>query len=177
MKNITNGGVKMKKFLQVFLVFAFLFLLAACNNKDDAADVKLGHAFVGGEHAVYVAAVAVKGDKIVDVFLDELYFFNEDQNPEGLAGAIDGKVLGSKRANSEIYTELMKIAGSKQQISKSYDAIEAYCVGKTIKELEDAIADAEANDAEDNWDFISGSTLTSNIDYLKAIVKAAKAAK
>lgn len=164
----------MKKFLQVFLVFAFLFLLAACNNKDDAADVKLGHAFVGGEHAVYVAAVAVKGDKIVDVFLDELYFFNEDQKPEGLAGAIDGKVLGSKRANSEIYTDLMKKAGSKQQISKSYDAIEDYCVGKTIKELEDAI---EANDAKDNWDFISGSTLTSNIDYLKAIVKAAKAAK
>ena len=71
----------------------------------------------------------------------------------------------------------MKNAGSKQQISKSYDAIEVYCVGKTIKELEDAIADAETNDAEDNWDFISGSTLTSNIDYLKAIVKAAKAAK
>lgn len=168
----------MKRFLQVFLIVAFVFLLAACNGKE--ADLKLGHAFYATEDdgGIKVVAVVLDGEEIIDVFLDELYFFNEDDNAKELTGGngrlsngyAEGKVLGSKRINTKIYTKSMEVAGSKQQISESYDAIEKYCIGKTVADLEDVINDGE-------WDVISGSTLTGNLGYLQAIVEAAKAAE
>ena len=49
-----------------------------------------------------------------------------------------------------------------------------FCIGKTIKELEDVIEGIKNDTSEDAWDVISGSTLIGN-RYLESIVKAAKA--
>lgn len=174
----------MKKVFQGLLIVTLALFLVACNKEEK---VKIGTAYYATENdgGMKIATVAMKGDKIVAVSLDELYFFNDGDNVEEITdgngklsdGYKDGKVLGSKRENSELYTESMKIAGSKQDIALSYDAIEKFCIGKTIKELEDVIKGIKNDTSEDAWDVISGSTLTGNQGYLESIVKAAKAAK
>lgn len=173
----------MRRFFQCLFIVTLVLFLGAC-KKDD---VKIGTAYyaTSDDGGMKVATVVLQGDKIVAVSLDELYFFNEEDNAKEITGGngrlangyAEGKVLGSKRENTEIYTESMKRAGSKQQISESYDAIEKFCVGKTVKELEDVINKIKNSDKEDGWDVISGSTLTGNQGYLESIVKAANAAK
>ena len=59
-------------------------------------------------------------------------------------------------------------AGSTVSIADNYDAIEKFCVGKTIKELEDV-----AN-SENPVDAVSGATLVDTKGYLEAIIEVAK---
>ncbi|QEJ95310.1 hypothetical protein FUT79_08920 [Treponema phagedenis] len=83
-------------------------------------------------------------------------------------------VPASKRVNSEFYSKLMAEHGkSTKPIAANFDAIEAFCIGKTIAEVEDVAnkSNIKAMDA------VSGATLVDTKGYLSAVVAAAKNAK
>ena len=65
-------------------------------------------------------------------------------------------------------------AGSTVTIANNYAAIEAFCVGKTVAELEAAIAGLDTTTAVDA---VSGATLVDPLGYLQGLLAAAKAAK
>ena len=65
-------------------------------------------------------------------------------------------------------------AGSTVTIDANFDAIQAYCVGKTVSELESTVNSTDANGM---IDAISGATLADSYGYVSAILEAAKAAK
>lgn len=172
----------MKKFLSVFLMLGLVLVLGACQK--DEEPVKVGRVHYAGDHdtGFKVVAVAIQGDKIVDVSIDEYYLFDEASGAKDVTlgkGSFkqnypEGKVLGSKRENSAIYSPKMEVAGSTQTIEESFSALEEYCIGMTVSELEDLLND---HDADSIMDVETGSTLTSNHDYLKGVLLAAKDAQ
>lgn len=183
----------MKKLLALVLSMIFIFALAGCGQDDAAATdqnepIKMGRVDYAahGTRSFTVAVAAVQGDTIVGASIDDYQFMstdvatgvpNSDVLEEGGLGtnyADPTVVLGSKRANTDYYSEHMKEAGgSTVAIDKNYDAIEEYVVGKTIADLEDLTNKS----AEDAVDAVSGATLADTQGYLKAIIAAAKAAQ
>src|SRR5699024_3833264 len=120
-----------------------------------------------GEGTFARIAVVTDGDKLVDVTIDELQYFDEDSDFVGLpnqdedtefkADNKEGKILGSKIMNDEKYSAMMKEkAESTVSIWDNYKAIEEFAMGKTIDELKEAIADAEDGKA---IDAVTGATL------------------
>lgn len=135
-----------------------------------------------GEGTFARIAVVTDGDKLVDVTIDELQYFDEDSDFVGLpnqdedtefkAGNKEGKILGSKIMNDEQYSAMMKEkAESTVSIWDNYKAIEEFAMGKTIDELKEAIADAEDGKA---IDAVTGATLVDTKGYLEAIIETAE---
>lgn len=135
-----------------------------------------------GEGAFARIAVVTDGDKLVDVTIDELQYFDEDSDFVGLpnqdedtefkAGNKEGKILGSKIMNDEKYSAMMKEkAQSTVSIWDNYKAIQDFAMGKTIDELKEAIADAEDGKP---IDAVTGATLVDTKGYLQAIIETAE---
>ncbi|TWH60491.1 hypothetical protein DesLBE_4930 [Desulfitobacterium sp. LBE] len=183
----------MKKILGVVLSLGLIVGLAGCSSQAPAATaastpepIKMGRvdAAAHGTNAVAVAVVAVQGDKIVGVSLDEYQFMPADQakglaNTEGLAAKNykdPAQVLASKIDNNEYYSKNMKEkAGSTVAYVDNFNAIVEFCEGKTISELEGILSSTPAEKMP--VDTVSGSTLADTAGYIKAVVDAAKAAK
>ena len=135
-----------------------------------------------GEGAFARISVITDGDKLVDVTIDELQYFDEDSDFVGLpnqdedtefkAGNKEGKILGSKIMNDEKYSAMMKEkAQSTVSIWDNYKAIQDFAMGKTIDELKEAIADAEDGKP---IDAVTGATLVDTKGYLQAIIETAE---
>lgn len=128
-----------------------------------------------GTRAFCIATVAMDGDVITAVLLEEFQFMGEGStpvpNPEAFTNA-DGNILGAKRVNNAFYSANMAERGeATQELVASYIAIEEFCVGKTVAEIEAAI---EGKTAEDMADVVTSSTLVDTLGYLQAVIEAAK---
>ena len=169
----------MKKFLALLLVCCMLLPVAALA---ETHEVKLGQVqwAAHGTKCFAVMTVVIEGDVIVAALIDE-YQVGADMigvpnSENGFGGFADGKVLYSKRVNAEAYSTNMQRAGSTVALDVNYDLIQAFVVGKTVSELEAAIA-GFGGDATKAVDAVSGATLVDTLGYLQGLLAAAKAAK
>ncbi len=170
----------MKKLFAVLM--AAMMLFAVCAFAEEAP-VRIGQADYAahGKGCFAVVTVVLQGDVIIAAKIDEFQFISGSDyaeavgvpNSDGSFGDNypEGKVLGSKRVNNELYSINMMRAGSTVQIAASYDAIEAFVVGKTVAELEAAVAGSDSL-----TDAVSGATLADTTGYVCAVIAAAKAA-
>lgn len=188
----------MKKLLVLVLAIVMVFSVVACSGGQQAAApasdaaVKMGRVDFAshGTSAYSTVVVAMQGDKIAGVSLDEYQFMAKDKIKAGVPNSLEmgtpdhkgfaanfadpNVILASKRTNTEYYSNNMKEkAKSTVAIDKNFDAIEQFCVGKTIAEVQAEI-DKKAEAAADA---ITGATLADTNGYLAAIVAAAQAAK
>ena len=171
----------MKKFLSLLLVLCMLVPFAAM--AEEAPAIKLGQVQYAahGTKCFAVMTVVLEGDKIVAALIDEYQvgagMVGVPNSENGFGGFADGKVLYSKRVNAEAYsTNMATKAGSTVALDVNYDLIQEFCVGKTVSELEAAIA-GFGGDATKAVDAISGATLVDTLGYLQGLLAAAKAAK
>ena len=169
----------MKKFLSLLLVVCMLVPFAAL--AEEAPAIKLGQVQFAahGTKCFAVMTVVLEGDKIVAALIDEYQvgagMVGVPNSENGFGGFADGKVLYSKRVNAETYSANMAAkAGSTVALDVNYDLIQAFCVGKTVAELEAALAPMDAQAA---IDAVSGATLVDTLGYLQGLLAAAKAAK
>ena len=170
----------MKKFLALVLALCMMIPFAAFADET----VKLGQVDYAahGNKCFAVLTVAMQGDTIVAAYIDEFQFMAADSSvgvPNSDAGFgesyPEGKVLASKKVNSETYSANMATkAGSTVALMDNYAAIEAFVTGKTVAELEAAI---EGKTAEEMVDAVSGCTLVDTLGYVKGLIEAAKAAQ
>ena len=156
----------MKKILSVILAAAMLLCMMIPAMAE--GEIKLGQSIFAahGTKCFAVITVAMDGDKIVDALIDEFQMLAADSavavpNSEVMI-PVEGKVLGSKRQNAEMYSTNMQKAGSTVAIDVNYDAIQAYVIGKTAEEMVDAVA---------------GCTLVDTLGYISGIIDAAKNVK
>lgn len=170
----------MKKILSLVLALA-LVLCAASALADEP--IKMGQVDYAahGTKCFAVLTVAVQGDTIVGAYIDEFQFMTAGDvvavpnSDEGFGESYpEGKVLASKRVNSEYYSANMANAGSTVALDVNYKAIEDFVVGKTIAELE---AEIEGKTAEEMVDVVSGATLQDTLSYIAGLIEAAKAAQ
>lgn len=193
----------MKKLLSILLAIGLLLSLSACSGKSSetkepasnttetttsaSAEIKMGRATYAahGTKSFTDVVVAMQGDKIAGVSLDEYQFIDKNSvtgvpnsdNVEDFAASFKDPnvVLASKLENAEYYSKLMtEKAESTTPWDKSIEAIQNFAVGKTVAELETVLSE---NEAEKMVDVISGATLEDTKGYLAAIVEAAKALK
>ncbi len=172
----------MKKLLSVVaLSLILVFALAAC-SAPKVEPVKMGRVEFAahGDKCFTVTVVAMQGDKIVGVSIDEYQFMANDgvvgvPNSDGNFGTNypDGKVLVSKVTNNDVYSANMAKAGSTVKIADNFAAIETYAVGKTIAELETFVS----KPADEVIDGVTGATLVDIPGYLQSVIAAAKVAK
>ena len=175
----------MKKLLAVLLA-AMLVLTAAAAFAE--GEIKLGQVDYAahGTGCFAVITAAVQDDVIVAAKIDEFQFIGDREdlaavgvpNSDGSFGQSypEGKVLGSKRVNNELYSLNMQRAGSTVQIAANYDAIEAFATGKTIAELEAFVNGYTAETKAEAIDAVAGATTADTWGYLQGILAAAKAA-
>ena len=166
----------MKKLIALVLVLMMMVPFAM------ADEVKLGQVQFAahGTKCFAVITVALVDDVIVAVLIDE-YQVGADMigvpnSENGFGGFEDGKVLYSKRVNAEAYSANMQKAGSTVALNVNYDLIQAFCVGKTVAELEAAIA-GFGGDATKAVDAVSGATLVDTLGYLQGLLAAAESVK
>ena len=166
----------MKKILSVVIAA----MLLVCMMAPAMAEVKLGQSIFAahGTKCFAVITVAMDGDKIADAHIDEFQMMAADTSiavpNSAVMIEVEGKVLGSKRQNAAAYSENMKKAGSTVALDVNYDLIQAFCVGKTVAELETLVAPMTAQTA---IDAVTGATLVDTLGYLQGLLAAAKAAK
>lgn len=184
----------MKRILCLLLVLCMMLPVIALAEEAPAAKLGTAYGFCHN-HGVTVASVVVVDGVIVDASIDEIYFTNANGEFKPLAGAeevalvTDGEtentiILLSKRENDDLYSANMVKAG-KQTVATSYDAIEAFVIGKTVTELEEIVAqydpentDAEAANSKVAFiDVVSGATLTDTLKYTLVLLDAAHAAQ
>ena len=168
----------MKKFLSLLLVVCMLVPFAAM--AEEAPAIKLGQVqwAAHGTKCFAVMTVVLEGDKIVAALIDEYQvgagMVGVPNSENGCGGFADGKVLYSKRVNAEADSANLGKAGSTVALDENYDYIQAFCVGKTVAELEEAI---NGMTKETAVDAVSGATLVDTYGYLQGLLAAAKAAK
>lgn len=170
----------MKKIVSLLLVLCMLLPFAAL--AEEAPALKLGQVqwAAHGTKCFAVITVAVQGDVIVGAYIDEYQWLADTcvgvpNSDQGFGESYpEGKVLGSKRVNSETYSASMAAAGSTVTLADNYAAIEAYVTGMTIAELEAAI---EGKNNAEVVDAVTGATLVDTLGYLQGIIAAAKAAQ
>ena len=170
----------MKKFLALVLALCMMIPFAAFADET----VKLGQVDYAahGTKCFAVLTVAMQGDTIVAAYIDEFQFMDKDSavgvpNSDASFGESypEGKVLASKRVNTELYSKNMTDhAGATVALADNYTAIEAYVTGKTIAELE---AELEGKTAEEMVDVVSGCTLVDTLGYISGLLEAAKSVK
>ena len=170
----------MKKFLALLLVACMLLPFAAMAEETPA--IKIGQVQWGahGTKCFAVMTVVLQGDVIVAAHIDEYQvgagMVGVPNSENGFGGFADGKVLYSKRVNAEAYSTNMQKAGSTVALDVNYDLIQAFCIGKTVAELELAIV-GFGGEAQAAIDAVSGATLADTLGYLQGLLAAAKAAK
>ena len=140
-----------------------------------------------GDQSFAVITVALQDDVIVAAKVDEYQFMTdrEDLKAVGVPNSDkklgenfpEGKVLGSKRVNSDLYSLNMQRAGSTVQIAANFNAIEAFATGKTIAELEECLAAYTDENRMTFVDAVSGATAMDTLGYMRGILEAARAAK
>lgn len=164
---------------KISLLLATLMISLAVLGACALAETKLGQALypANGNASFCVATVAMEGDVIVAAHIDEFQHMSPDEvipvpNAEKFTNA-NGNVLASKRLNNEYYSAGMTRAGATQSIATSYEAIEAFVVGKTIADLEVAL-EGKDEDNKDMSDVVTSSTLGDTYHYICAIIEAAK---
>ena len=171
----------MKKLVSLLLVVVLALGIGAA-----AADgIKMGHVLAAahGTSCFAEVTVAMDGDTIVGVYIDEYQYMDPSQegvvavpNSEGMKGnVIEGVALASKKESSTYYSALMADhASATVAIADNYAAIEAFCTGKTVAELKGEI---EGKEATEVVDAVSGATLVDTMNYISAVIAAAEAAK
>ena len=123
--------------------------------------------------------VATSGDKIVKAFIDEYQYYDDGTDYKAVPnsdkafgeGTADGKILGSKIDNNEVYSAEMKEAGGEITLLDNYNAITDFVAGKTIAELEELLNDKED---EEILDAVSGATFKATPKLIDLIVQTAK---
>ena len=176
----------MKKMLAI-LLSALLLLSAATALAEDKVVIGQIQCAAHGSGAFAVITAVVQGDVILAAKIDEYQFLTDRAdlaavgvpNSDASFGSNypEGKVLGSKRANNELYSLNMQRAGSTVQIAANYNAIEAYVAGKTIAELEAILADYTDENKAEFVDVVSSATTADTLGYVKGVIAAAKAAQ
>ena len=170
----------MKKILSAAVLAALLLCLLVPAM---AEGVKIGQVEYAahGTKCFAVLTVAMQDDVIADAYIDEFQFMDAScvgvpNSDAGFGESYpEGKVLASKKVNSETYSANMATkAGSTVALMDNYAAIEAFVTGKTVAELEAAI---EGKTAEEMVDAVSGCTLVDTLGYVKGLLEAAKAAQ
>ena len=138
----------------------------------DQLTLHVGYGAAHGTKCFTLASALTDGERIVLSYLDDLQFMSIADgvpNSDGGFGAnvAEGKVLASKRVNSDYYSANMAKAGSTVAIADNFDAIQNHLNGMTL-------ADAEALAAEESpVDAISGATLADTAGYINAVLEAA----
>ncbi len=171
----------MKKILALML--AVMMMLGCVVIAEEAAALTFHQVQYAchGTKCFAVVSVVMQGDKVVLAHIDEYQVMAKGEGETATVGvpnsdamfaaeAAEGKHLVSKRANDAVYSANMVKAGSTQNLAVSYDAIQAFCAGKTIAELEAAAGLDNVVDA------VSGSTLADTKGYLMGVIEAAKSA-
>lgn len=139
-----------------------------------------------GDKSFSVTTVAMDGDKLAAVSLDEFQYvdpasFGGVPNSDADFGADvqGGLVLSSKEANNDAYSELMADkGGASQGWSDSMNAIAEFALGKTVAELETTVKDLDGLGEDDSpADVVTGATFSDTSGYLQAIIDAMKAVK
>lgn len=132
--------------------------------------LKMINAAAHGNKCFTVAAALSDGTKVILSYIDEFQFMSSTgkgvvavPNSDSFAANVaEGQVLGSKRYSNSFYSDNMKNkGGATQEYAANMDALQKFCNGKTIAELEKA-------------DAITGCTFSDPSGYVAAIVQAAK---
>ena len=134
--------------------------------EEGALKVVLGAAH-GTKCFTLTAAYAVEGTVVLS-YIDEFQYMDPATttgvpNAENFASYVtDGTHLVSKRVNNETYSNNMATkGGATMKLADGYDAIQNFCNGSAIADLEGV-------------DSVSGATLVDTAGYISEIVKAAK---
>lgn len=139
------------------------------------------YAAAHGTKSFAITSVLTNKDEVVLAYIDELQYMAADTTI-GVANSdadlaenyVEGKMLGSKRDNTESYSRNMtEKAGSTVTIDANFDAIQEFVQGKKISELEEITGKT----AEEVIDAVSGCTLADTTGYITAVIEAAKATK
>lgn len=154
------------------------------DTNDDATEasgvtIKALYTAPHGDKSFASTFVVMDGDKVFDVIIDE-YQFMEGDDWEGVPNAentfgekyAEDLTLISKRVNSEGYSDMMtEIANSTVSYSDNLDAIQDFAIGKTVSEIEEAIADlGNLGDDDEIADVVSGATFVDTPGYLQSVV-------
>lgn len=170
------------------LLLAALMVLSAASALAEG-EVLLGQVDFAahGTGCFTVITVALQDDVILAAKIDEFQFMGDREdlqavgvpNSDGSFGKNypEGRVLGSKRVNNELYSLNMQRAGSTVQIAANFNAIEAFVKGKTIAELEAIVNGYTAETKAEFIDAVTGATTADSWGYAQGILAAAKAAK
>ena len=168
----------MKKIISLLLVLCMMLPMLAM--AEVPADIKVGQVqwAAHGTKCFAVMTVVLQGDVIIAAHIDEYQIgagmVGVPNSENGFGGFTDGKVLYSKRVNAAAYSNNMATkAGSTVALDVSYDLIQAFCVGKTVAELEAVIAGFNG-DATAAVDAVTGATLVDTLGYLTGLLEAAK---
>ena len=173
---------------KVFSLILSLMLLLSVSVSFAEGEILLGQVDYAahGDKSFAVITVALQDDVIVAAKIDEFQFMGDREdlkavgvpNSDGAFGEAypEGQVLGSKRANSDLYSLNMTRAGSTVQIAANFDAIEAFAKGKTVAELEAFVGGYTEETKAEVLDAVTGATTADTWGYLRGIVAAAKAA-
>lgn len=170
------------------LLLALCLMLPVVAMADDAVKIGQVQFAAHGTSCFAVLTVAMQGDTIVAAYIDEFQFMSAegDRPAEGVPNSDagfggnypEGMVLASKKVNNDLYSfNMSDHGGATQELGTSYAAIEAFVVGKTIAELEDAVSGYTADNKADFIDVVSGSTLADTLGYVNGLIAAAKAAQ
>ncbi len=174
---------------KVFSLILSLLLLLSVSVSFAEGEILMGQVDYAahGDKSFAVITVALQDDVIVAAKIDEFQFMGDREdlkavgvpNSDGAFGQSypEGQVLGSKRANSDLYSLNMQRAGSTVQIAANFDAIEAFVKGKTVAELEAIVNGYTEETKADFIDAVSGATTADSWGYARGILAAAKAAK
>ncbi len=170
----------MKKILSLLLLVCMMLPVFAM--AEAPAEIKLGQVqwAAHGTKCFAVVTVVLQGDVIVAAHIDEYQvgagMVGVPNSENGFGGFADGKVLYSKRVNAAAYSANMANAGSTVALDVNYDAIQNFCVGKTVAELTEIIT-GFAGDKQAAIDAVTGATLADTYGYLMGILAAAIAAQ
>ena len=176
----------MKKIFGLLLSLMLVLSVTASFAEGEIALGQVDYA-AHGTGCFAVITVALQDDVIIAAKIDEFQFIGDREdvkaigvpNSDGSFGESypEGKVLGSKRVNSDMYSLNMQRAGSTVQIAANYNYIEAYVTGKTVAELEGIVAGYTEETKADFVDAVSGATTADTLGYVQGVLAAAKAAK
>ena len=169
----------MKRILCLLMVLCLMLPVAAMA---EGATVKIGQAYFGAHNnGVTVATVVLVDGVIVDALIDEVYATAPNDAYVALPNlgnvAEGAAIMISKRENNAVYSENMMARAATQELATSYDAIQAFVIGKTVAELEEAVSAYTADNKAEFVDVVSGSTLTDTLNYTLALLEAARNAQ
>lgn len=139
--------------------------------------LRLGQALYAahGDKGFALTTVALDGERVLAVYLDEYQFQTNAAAVPNSAGAFGESYFGeaqlaSKRANNESYSAAMtQYASATRSYYENLLSIEAYVTGKTISELKALVE----NEASAVVDAVSGATLVDTRGYIMSVLAAA----